>query len=85
MDTFKINHLRELESESIYVIREVAAQFERPAMLFSGGKDSIVMFHLARKAFYGKLPFPVLHIDTGAKFDEMYKFRDKYAKKWGLD
>ena len=82
MDTFKINHLRELESESIYVIREVAAQFERPAMLFSGGKDSIVMFHLARKAFHpAKVPFPLMHIDTGHNFDETIKFRDTIAKK----
>jgi sulfate adenylyltransferase subunit 2 len=82
MDTFKINHLRELESESIYVIREVAAQFERPAMLFSGGKDSIVMFHLARKAFHpAKVPFPLMHIDTGHNFDETIKFRDTLAEK----
>ncbi|HPW25611.1 MAG TPA: phosphoadenosine phosphosulfate reductase family protein, partial [Tenuifilaceae bacterium] len=62
MSKFKLNHLRELESESIYVIREVVSQFENPVMLFSGGKDSIVMFHLARKAFYpAKVPFPLLH------------------------
>jgi sulfate adenylyltransferase subunit 2 len=85
MSTLKINHLRELESESIYVIREVAAQFERPAMLFSGGKDSIVMFHLARKAFYpAKVPFPLLHIDTGHNFDETIRFRDNLAKKFNV-
>ncbi len=85
MNTFKINHLRELESESIFVIREVAAQFERPAMLFSGGKDSIVMFHLARKAFYpAKVPFPLMHIDTGHNFKETIEFRDKLAKKYNV-
>jgi sulfate adenylyltransferase subunit 2 len=79
-----INHLRELESESIYVIREVAAQFENPALLFSGGKDSIVMFHLALKAFWpAKLPFPLLHIDTGHNFKETLDFRDKLMKKTG--
>ena len=66
-----ITHLRELESESIYVLREVAAQFERPAILFSGGKDSIVIVHLAYKAFYpAKIPFPLVHIDTGHNFQE---------------
>jgi len=66
---WRINHLRELESEAIFVIREVAAQFERPTLLFSGGKDSIVMFHIARKAFWpAKVPFPLLHIDTGHNF-----------------
>ncbi|HCX99331.1 MAG TPA: sulfate adenylyltransferase small subunit, partial [Bacteroidales bacterium] len=77
MKQFTINHLRELESESIYVIREVAAQFEEPVMLFSGGKDSIVMFHLARKAFYpARVPFPLMHIDTGHNFSETIEFRD---------
>ena len=66
MEQHTINHLRELEAESIFVIREVAAQFENPVMLFSGGKDSIVMFHIARKAFWpAKVPFPLMHIDTG--------------------
>ncbi len=79
-----INHLRELESESIYVIREVAAQFERPTLLFSGGKDSIVMFHIARKAFWpAKVPFPLLHIDTGHNFLETLEFRDNLMKKTG--
>ncbi len=83
MSIQKINHLKELESESIYAIREVAAQFERPAMLFSGGKDSIVMFHLARKAFYpAKVPFPLLHIDTGHNFSETIRFRDNLAEKY---
>lgn len=86
MSKLSINHLRELESESIYVFREVAAQFETPAMLFSGGKDSIVMFHLARKAFHpAKVPFPLLHIDTGHNFDETIKFRDNLAKKYGVN
>jgi sulfate adenylyltransferase subunit 2 len=79
-----INHLRELESESIYVIREVAAQFEKPVLLFSGGKDSIVMFHIAIKAFYpAKVPFPLLHIDTGHNFPETLDFRDELMKKTG--
>ena len=79
-----INHLRELESESIYVIREVAAQFEKPTMLFSGGKDSIVMYYLARKAFWPlKVPFPLLHIDTGHNFQETLDFRDMLMEKTG--
>jgi len=84
MYNYKISHLRELEAESIYVIREVAAQFEKPIMLFSGGKDSIIMFHLARKAFYpSKLPFPLLHIDTGHNFQETLDFRDQLMKETG--
>jgi len=86
MEKIIMNHLRELESESIHVIREVAAQFERPALLFSGGKDSIVMFHLARKAFYpAKVPFPLLHIDTGHNFQETLDFRDNLAKETGTE
>lgn len=82
MEIYNLNHLRELESESIFIIREVAAQFERPALLFSGGKDSIVMVHLARKAFWpAKLPFPLLHIDTGHNFIETLEFRDKLVKE----
>lgn len=84
MEDTKINHLRELESESIFVIREVAAQFERPTLLFSGGKDSIVLFHLARKAFWpAKVPFPLLHIDTGHNFPETLEFRDRLMEKTG--
>ncbi len=84
MKQFTINHLRELESESIYVIREVCAQFENPVMLFSGGKDSIVMFHLARKAFYpARVPFPLMHIDTGHNFPETIAFRDWLSKESG--
>ena len=84
MEDFKINHLRELEAESIFVIREVAAQFERPTLLFSGGKDSIVLFHLARKAFWpAKVPFPLLHVDTGHNFPETLEFRDRLMIKTG--
>lgn len=79
---YHLTHLRELESESIYVMREVAAQFERPCLLFSGGKDSIVLVHLARKAFFPALiPFPLLHIDTGHNFQEALDFRDALVKK----
>jgi sulfate adenylyltransferase subunit 2 len=84
MSEFNIKHLRELEAESIFIIREVAAQFERPALLFSGGKDSIVMFYLARKAFWpAKVPFPLLHIDTGHNFPETIEFRDQLMEKTG--
>jgi sulfate adenylyltransferase subunit 2 len=77
-----MNHLKQLESEAIYVIREVAAQAERPVLLFSGGKDSICMAHLARKAFYpGKIPFPLMHIDTGHNFPETLAYRDQYMKE----
>jgi sulfate adenylyltransferase subunit 2 len=83
---YNLNHLRELESESIFVMREVAAQFERPALLFSGGKDSIVMVHLAKKAFWpAKLPFPLMHIDTGHNFVETMIFRDELVKKLGAE
>ncbi|WP_207493330.1 sulfate adenylyltransferase subunit CysD [Aridibaculum aurantiacum] len=76
---------RELEHEAIYIIREVAAQFERPALLFSGGKDSITLVHLARKAFYpASVPFPMLHIDTGHNFSETIEFRDWLAKHTGI-
>lgn len=86
MKDFNINHLRELESESIYVIREVAAQFEKPVLLFSGGKDSIVMFYLARKAFWpAKVPISLLHIDTGHNFQETLEFRDKLVKEAGVN
>lgn len=77
-----LNHLDELESEAIYVIREVYAQFENPGILFSGGKDSIVMSHLAKKAFFpANIPFPLVHIDTGHNFPEAIKFRDAFVKK----
>ncbi len=78
-----LTHLRELEAEAIYVLREVAAQFERPALLFSGGKDSIVLVHLSRKAFFpAPIPFPLLHIDTGHNFTETLEFRDDLATKF---
>lgn len=84
MKNYTLKHLQELESESIYVLREVAAQFERPALLFSGGKDSIVVSHLARKAFSpAKIPFPLLHIDTGHNFPETLDYRDWWANEIG--
>ncbi|OEK03504.1 sulfate adenylyltransferase small subunit [Roseivirga sp. 4D4] len=77
---------RELEDEAIYIMREVAAQFERPAILFSGGKDSITLVRLAQKAFYpGKIPFPLLHVDTGHNFPETIAFRDRLAEELGLE
>lgn len=82
MNNYQLTHLKELEAESIYVIREVVAQFENPVLLFSGGKDSIVCYHLARKAFYpANVPFPLMHIDTGHNFDELYEFRDQLIKE----
>ena len=81
---YKLTHLKELESESIYVLREVAAQFEKPAILFSGGKDSIVVTYLAYKAFYpAKIPFPLLHIDTGHNFQETLDYRDALVEQLG--
>ncbi|MDY7219538.1 sulfate adenylyltransferase subunit CysD [Denitrificimonas sp. JX-1] len=82
----KLTHLKQLEAESIHIIREVAAEFDNPVMLYSIGKDSAVMLHLARKAFYpGKLPFPVMHVDTRWKFQEMYSFRDKMVEDLDLN
>lgn len=82
--SYKLTHLKELEAESIYIIREVAAQFEKPVLLFSGGKDSIVMTHLAHKAFYpAAIPFPLLHIDTGHNFPETIEYRDSLVKEIG--
>ncbi len=82
----KNNHLKELEDEGIFIMREVAAQFERPVLLFSGGKDSICMFHLVQKAFYpGKIPFPLMHVDTGHNFPETIQFRDDLVEKHGLE
>jgi len=77
--------LNDLESRTIYIVREAYAEFERPAVLWSMGKDSTTMLWLCRKAFFGKIPFPVIHIDTGYKFKQMYTFRDEVAKEWGLD
>tara|TARA_A100001388_G_scaffold273917_1_gene256593 strand:+ start:2418 stop:3323 length:906 start_codon:yes stop_codon:yes gene_type:complete len=86
MVNYTIDHLRELESEAIYVIREIASQFENPALLFSGGKDSILLTHLAKKAFYpAKIPFPLIHIDTGHNFPETIKFRDNLANELGIN
>jgi sulfate adenylyltransferase subunit 2 len=84
--TQQMTHLKQLEAESIFIIREVAAEFEKPVMLYSIGKDSAVMLHLAMKAFYpGKPPFPLLHVDTTWKFREMIEFRDRYTRELGLD
>lgn len=86
MEEHKLNHLAELEAESIFIMREVAAQFENPCLLFSGGKDSIVMAHLAMKAFApARIPFPFLHIDTGHNFDETIAFRDMLVEKMGVE
>ena len=83
MSDIQHSHLDELENEGIYVMREVAAQFERPVLLFSGGKDSIVMFHLALKAFHpGRIPFPLMHVDTGHNFPETIAFRDQLVSKY---
>jgi len=83
--TYQLSHLRALEAEAIHIIREVAAEFERPALLFSGGKDSMVMLHLAVKAFApAKVPFPVVHVDTGHNFDEIIAFRDEIVARFGL-
>lgn len=83
---YYLTHLRELEAESIYVMREVSTQFENPVLLFSGGKDSIVMAHLAYKAFYpAAIPFPFLHIDTGHNFNETIKFRDQLMHQLGVN
>lgn len=84
--SYSISHLKHLESESIHIIREVAAEFENPVMLYSVGKDSSVMLRLAQKAFHpGKIPFPLLHVDTTFKFREMIEFRDRVAREIGFD
>ena len=84
MGQYHLNYLEQLEAESIHIFREVAAQFERPALLFSGGKDSITMVHLAKKAFApGKIPFPLVHVDTGHNFPEALDFRDWLANEVG--
>ena len=85
MSSYNLTHIKELEAESIFVLREVFSQFQNPAILFSGGKDSIVVTHLARKAFYpGKIPFPLVHIDTGHNFPETMAFRDKLVEELGV-
>jgi sulfate adenylyltransferase subunit 2 len=86
MDAHRLTHLKELEAEAIHIIREVAAEFDRPVMLYSIGKDSAVMLHLARKAFApGSLPFPLMHVDTTWKFKEMITFRDQFVKDLDLE
>ena len=86
MSEYNLTHLKQLEAESIHIIREVAAEFENPVMLYSIGKDSSVMLHLSLKAFYpSKPPFPLMHVDTTWKFQEMIKFRDQQMKKLGLE
>jgi len=86
MNSFSISYLKQLESESIHIMREVASEFKNPVMLYSVGKDSSVMVRLAQKAFYpGNIPFPLMHIDTGFKFPEMYKFRDEFCQKIGAN
>ena len=81
---YELSHLQALEAESIHIFREVAAEFERPVLLFSGGKDSIVLMRLAEKAFRpGRFPFPVMHVDTGHNFPEVIEFRDKLVKQLG--
>lgn len=86
MSVYHLNYLDQLESESIYILREVAGQFERPALLFSGGKDSIVLAHLASKAFrHGKIPFTFVHVDTGHNFPEVLNFRDQLVKELEVD
>jgi sulfate adenylyltransferase subunit 2 len=86
MSVYRLSHLQQLEAESIHIIREVAAEFERPVMLYSIGKDSSVLVRLAQKAFApGRLPFPLLHIDTTYKFRDMIAFRDRFCREHGLD
>ncbi len=86
MSIYQLNYLDQLEAESIYILREVAGQFERPALLFSGGKDSIVLAHLARKAFFhGKIPFQFVHVDTGHNFPEVLDFRDHLVDQLNVD
>ncbi len=83
--SYELSHLRELEAESIHIMREVAAEFENPALMFSGGKDSIVMLRLAEKAFSpAKIPYPMLHVDTGHNFPEVINFRDKRSQELGV-
>jgi len=86
MKSYNLSHLKQLEAEAIFIMREVAAQFERPVLLFSGGKDSIVMVRLAQKAFWpGKIPFPLMHVDTGHNFQEALDYRDKMVKDVGAN
>ena len=84
-DVVSMDHLDQLEAQSIYILREAFARLKKLALLWSLGKDSNVMIWLARKAFFGRVPFPALHVDTGKKFPEMYAFRDRFGKEWDLD
>src|SRR5512134_1528437 len=82
---YELSHLEVLEAESIHIFREVAAEFERPVLLFSGGKDSIVMLRLAEKAFWpARIPFPVMHVDTGHNFEEVLEYRDRRVAELGV-
>src|SRR6201996_7231927 len=84
MSSYQLDHLQHLETESIHIMREVASEFERPVLLFSGGKDSICLLRLAEKAFRpGKFPFPLMHVDTGHNFPELIQFRDRRTKQLG--
>ena len=86
MHKYHLSHLNQLENEAIFIMREVASQFEKPVLLFSGGKDSIVMVRLAQKAFWpAKIPFPLMHIDTGHNFEETIEFRDKLVEELGVE
>ena len=86
MSKYYLNYLDELESEAIFILREVWAQFQNPVILFSGGKDSILVTHLAKKAFYpAKIPFPLMHVDTGHNFPETIQFRDDVVKELGVN
>ncbi|MFH0797516.1 MAG: sulfate adenylyltransferase subunit CysD [Candidatus Omnitrophota bacterium] len=80
-----MDHLTRLENETIFIVREAYSQYRKSAMLWSIGKDSTTLLYLIRKAFFGKIPFPVLHLDTGYKFREIYEFRDRYAREWNLN
>jgi sulfate adenylyltransferase subunit 2 len=80
-----LDHISELENKTIYILREAHNRFKKTALLWSIGKDSTAMLWIARKAFFGKIPFPIIHIDTGYKFKEIYAFRDRYEKEWGLN
>ena len=85
MRTYNVSHLKQLESEAIFILRETASQFERPSLLFSGGKDSIIMAHLAAKAFSpARVPFPFVHVDTGHNFPETIEFRDRFVERMGV-
>src|SRR5438270_9412476 len=85
IEATRMDRLDELEAQSVFILREAFARLKRVCLLWSLGKDSNVMIWLARKAFFGRVPFPVMHVDTGKKFPEMYAFRERYAREWQLD